>query len=131
MCHLRKLYYNIFYWSFLMYKKMDIDEMSDNIALFLSVFYTSIFNTMNIYSIVFLVYRMGLTSYTLSHIHLIAVILICGLINYMILVRKNRYEKIIRVYNRLKKQKRIIGIVVWNLYWIISTVFFIIVLPKA
>ena len=125
MRYLRDMHNNFFYCTFLMYKKSG-GEVSDREALFFGIIMMSIINAMFLMAIVCLISMAGRISHSFSHIDTYISIFICVFINSMIFGRKNRYKAIVYVYDRLKKKKRIVGVTIWILCWILSTVLFII-----
>ncbi len=125
MKYLRDVHDNFFYWTFLMYKKGG-GEVSDREALFFGIIMMSIINAMVLMAIVCLISMVGWISYSFSHTGTFIGIFICGFINCMVFVRKKRYKAIVYVYDRLKRKKRIVGVTIWILCWISSTVLFII-----
>ena len=108
-----------------MYKKGG-GEVSDKEALFFGIIMMSIINAMVLMAIVCLISMVGWISYSFSHTGTFIGIFICGFINCMVFVRKKRYKAIVYVYDRLKRKKRIVGVTIWILCWISSTVLFII-----
>ncbi len=131
MSLLRSLYNNLFYWSFLIYKKSG-GETGDAMALFFGIIYMSIYNSINLFTVFYLADILGLSSFNCIHNTptIVAIILFC-LINCVIFVRKKRYKAIVYLYDHLEKKKRILGIVIWFMYWILSVTLFIIVIRIA
>lgn len=113
-----------------MYKKGG-GEVSDREALLFGIMTMSIINSMVLNAIICLISVSGVISYNFPKTDALINIFICGIVNCMIFVRKKRYKAIVYVYDRLKKEKRILGVIIWFLCWILSTVLFIIVLPNA
>ena len=130
MGYLRNMHNNFFYWTFLMYKKGG-GEVGDREALLFGIIMMSIINSMVLDAIICLISMVGLITYNFPKTDAFVNILICGIINCMIFVRKKRYHAIVYVYDRLKKEERIVGVIIWILCWILSTVLFIIVRQHA
>ena len=130
MGYLRNMHNNFFYWTFLMYKKGG-GEVGDREALLFGIIMMSIINSMVLDAIICLISMVGLITYNFPKIDAFVNILICGIINCMIFVRKKRYHAIVYVYDRLKKEERIVGVIIWILCCILSTVLFIIVRQHA
>lgn len=108
-----------------MYKKGG-GEISDREALLFGIIMMSIINSMVLDAIICLISVAGVISYDFPKTDAFINVFICGIINCMIFVRKRRYQVVVYVYDRLKKAKRILGVIVWLLCWILSIVLFII-----
>lgn len=130
MGYLQYIYHNIFYWTFLMHKK-EGGKVSDVMALFFSIFYISLLNTMNVEFVFCLINRITLLSFKFPPSRVFVEILMCGLVNCIIFVRKKRYKYIIYTCDHLDKKKRIAGVIICVSYWIASVFLIVIALPKA